>query len=60
MNSRVGWALIPPMTETGTLQVEPSDLAGRKFIRSRPRRFFGTIGFRGLDQTVNRLDRKPT
>jgi hypothetical protein len=53
-------ALIPPMTKTGTLQAGPSDLAGRKFIRSRRARFFGTINSCGLDWAVNRLDRKPT
>jgi hypothetical protein len=32
----------------------------RKFIRSRPARFFETIGSRGPDWVVNRFDRKQT
>jgi len=35
-------------------------LVAKKFIRSRPGRFFETISFCGLDWAVNRLDRKPT
>jgi hypothetical protein len=31
-----------------------------QLIRSHPARFFGTIGFRGPDRAVHRLDRKPT
>jgi hypothetical protein len=60
----------------GPSRLPPSALACRKvwngcevcfgrislseLIRSRPARFFGTIGFHGPDRAVNRLDRKPT
>ena len=45
----------------GTLRLEPSDLyLAEKFIRSRPARFFETIGSRGPDWAVNRFDRKQT
>jgi len=42
------------------IAVDAEQSRRRKFIRSRPARFFGTIGLSGLDWAVNRLDRKPT
>jgi hypothetical protein len=48
----------PPSTRS--LHHRCLDQPSPQIKHSRPRRFFGTIKFRGLDGAANRLDRKPT
>src|SRR6516225_11658011 len=62
-NFRVRSAFTPLIkypASCGSMAVDAEGSCRRKFIRSRPARFFGTIGFCGLDWVVNRFDRKPT
>jgi hypothetical protein len=52
---------LPALEDLDPRCVQPHSIGCAQQIKhSRPRRFFGTIGFRGRDRAANRLDRKQT